>query len=201
MGGHFDEIEDKSLKYGKDMSYNEEMESIKDSFKNALKSNTDGDGDVLEKKVKTSAETQKEEAEYKSWLAGQKSSISDQDIENKMSGLRDFWNKDDLDEGEKFLKDYLLKKRFLDKNNVEDDEDEEEQPAYDNVAHDSDDGLSEDEANVEKMEEFEHKFNFRFEEPDEEFIKRYPRTIKRAKKRKEVEERKKMEKQLFERDA
>jgi len=203
-GGHFDEIEDKSLKYGKDMSYNEEMESIKDSFKNALKSNKDGDDDVLEKKVKTSAETQKEEAEYKSWLAGQKSSISDQDIENKMSGLRDFWNKDDLDEGEKFLKDYLLKKRFLDKNNVEDDEDEEEQPAYDTVAHDSDDGLSEDEANVEKMEEFEHKFNFRFEEPDEEFIKRYPRTIKgtmrkeedkRAKKRKEVEERKKMEKQ------
>merc|ERR1719347_5828 len=67
-GGHFDEIEDKALKYGKDMSYNEEMKSIKDSFKNALNSNKDGDGDVLEKKVKTSEETQKEEAEYKSWL-------------------------------------------------------------------------------------------------------------------------------------
>merc|ERR1712037_572482 len=77
---------------------------------------------------------------------------------------------------------------------------DDEGDAYDNVAHDSDDGLSEDEANVEKMEEFEHKFNFRFEEPDEDFIKRYPRTIKgtmrkeedkRSKKRKEVEERKK----------
>jgi len=64
--------------------------------------------------------------------------------------------------------------------------------------------LSEDEKNVEKMEEFEHKFNFRFEEPDEDFIKRYPRTIKgtmrkeedkRAIKRKDVEERKKREKE------
>merc|ERR1712032_1355560 len=83
-------------------------------------------------------------------------------------------------------------------------DDDDGDDAYDNVAHDSDDGLSEDEANVEKMEEFEHKFNFRFEEPDEDFIKRYPRTIKgtmrkeedkRSKKRKEVEERKKREKQ------
>ena len=201
-GGHFDEIEDKALKYGKDMSYNEEMKSIKDSFKNALNPEDDGD-EVLEKKVKTTVETQKEEVEYKSWLAGQKSSISDQEIEDKMSGLRDFWNKDNLDEGEKFLKDFLLNKRFLDKDGPGDNDDD-DGDAYDNVAHDSDDGLSEDEANVEKMEEFEHKFNFRFEEPDEDFIKRYPRTIKgtmrkeedkRSKKRKEVEERKKREKQ------
>merc|ERR1712210_239041 len=121
-------------------------------------------------------------------------------IEDKMSGLRDFWN-DNLDEGEKFLKDFLLNKRFLDKDDAGDSDDEGD--AYANVAHDSDDGLSEDEANVEKMEEFEHKFNFRFEEPDEDFIKRYPRTIKgtmrkeedkRSKKRKEVEERKEREK-------
>merc|ERR1712083_441685 len=102
------------------------------------------------------------------------------------------------DEGEKFLKDYLLNKRY--KENEKDDY----VPSYDEVVHDSDDNLSEDEKNVEKQEEFEHKFNFRFEEPDDEFIKRYPRTIKgtmrkeedkRAKKRKEVEERKKREKQ------
>ena len=196
-GGHFDEIEDQSLIYAKDFSYNDEMKNIKDSFKNALNDEED-DEVVLEKKPKTAEQKKKEDAEYKSWLAGQKSSISDPEIESKMSGLREFWNQDNLDEGEKFLKDFLLNKRFLEQ------EEDEQDPEYDLAAHDDDENLSEDEKTVEKMEEFEHKFNFRFEEPDEDFIKRYPRTIKgtlrkeedkRSKKRKEVDERKKQEKQ------
>merc|ERR550519_1275714 len=111
-----------------------------------------------------------------------------------MKGLREYWNSEKLDKSESFLKDYLLNKRYLD----------DYVPTYDEVVHDSDGGLSEDEENVRKQEEFEHKFNFRFEEPDADFIKRYPRTIKdsmrqkdekRKLKRKEVEERKEKEKQ------
>jgi len=197
-GGHFDEMEDEAPKVAAGPSYHEEMKDIRDSFKTALEKEDEEDA-LLAKKPKSAVEKQKEEVEYKAWLAGQRSSLGDTEMEARMEGLRDFWNKDDLDEGEKFLKDFLLNKRFLDKN-----EDEEHVAEYDEVAHDSDEDLSEDEKNVEKMEEFEHKFNFRFEEPDEEFIKRYPRTIKgtmrkeedkRAKKRKDVEERKKREKQ------
>ena len=43
-------------------------------------------------------------------------------------------------------------------------------PSYEEVVHDSEGDLSEDERTVGKQEMFEHKFNFRFEEPDQEFV-------------------------------
>jgi protein KRI1 len=88
-----------------------------------------------------------------------------------MKGFRVFWNKDDLDDGEKFLKNYLLKR-------YKDNDQNDYVPSYDEIVHDSDDDLDEDEKNVKKQEEFEHEFKFRFEEPVEDFIKRYPWTIK-----------------------
>ena len=201
-GGKFDEIEDETPD-SKIVTHSEEMESIRDSFKAALESDEEEEEkeeqSFLTKRKKNKAEVAAEEKDYKAWLAGQSVEVADTGLKQKMKGLREFWNVENLDEGEKFLKDFILNKRYLEGGS------EDYVPSYDDIVHDSDEDLSEDEKNVEKQEEFEHKFNFRFEEPDEDFIKRYPRTIKdslrktddkRKLKRKEVEDRKKHEKEV-----
>ena len=50
-------------------------------------------------------------------------------------------------------------------------------PTYDEIVHDSDGGLSEDEKTLEQQAEFEHKFNFRFEEPDAEYVLQFAITF------------------------
>ncbi len=101
-----------------------------------------------------------------------------------------------MSKDEKFLRDYILSNGYS-KSNKDD------VPTYDEIVGDDELELSDDEAELERQAEFEQKFNFRFEEPDTEFIKRYPRTIehsvrkednRRKEKRVEVKERKLNEK-------
>ncbi|CAH3168094.1 unnamed protein product [Porites lobata] len=148
----------------------EEQKLLKESFKKAIQTNDDDDDDddddaFLKVREKTSEEKMQEERAYVEWLRGQEEK-KDTKPAVQLEALRRYWTDPSLDEGEQFLRDYILDRNYIDK-------DSERIPTYEEIVADDE----EDESEVEKQEEFERKYNFRFEEPDAEFIKTYPRTI------------------------
>nr|CAG4641688.1 EOG090X05XL [Eurycercus lamellatus] len=179
-------------------TFREEQEQLKKGFEKLLDDSDSEADDLLTIRPKNSTQKEEEEEEYTEWLKGQKEDISNEEIKSKLKPLKEYWCDPKLDENEKFLKDFFLNKRY------KDEEDKNRIPTYDEVVHDSEGDLSEDEKTLEKQLEFEHKYNFRFEEPDPEFIKRFPRTIadsmrrpdtSRKMHRDEVKARKKREKE------
>eukprot|EP00095_Tigriopus_kingsejongensis_P002226 snap_masked-scaffold133_size323035-processed-gene-0.0 protein:Tk02226 transcript:snap_masked-scaffold133_size323035-processed-gene-0.0-mRNA-1 annotation:"protein kri1 homolog" len=178
-------------------SYVQEMESLKRSFRvKADEHDGDSEDEILVPRTRSQAEQTTQERDYRAWLRGHAEACQDEGAQADMGGLKAFWTRQDLGEDEKFLKDYILNKRYLEPSQPD------HEPAYDEVAHDSAGELTDDEANLKAMENFEYKYNYRFEEPDPDFIKRYPRTVKdsmrnvansRQSKRQEVKARKERE--------
>lgn len=172
----------------------EDEKKLKESFKVLYDEKDEDNGDWFRTRQQTKEEEEKKEGDYKLWLIGQEKEIKDKETVSSLKPLKEYWNDVTLAEGEKFLRDYFLKQRYLEteqKNYI---------PTYDEIVE----NLSEDENEIEKQEEFEHKYNFRFEDPDQEYIKRYPRTIegslrrednRRKLKRQETKERKAREKE------
>ncbi|XP_048585229.1 protein KRI1 homolog isoform X2 [Nematostella vectensis] len=188
-----EESSDEDESENKKLTYDEEQKALKDSFKLAVNDEEEDDnGNFLKVRQKLEDEKKQEEVDYKEWLKGEKKRI-DAQAAKEMDGLQRYWNDPNLDKDELFLRDYILDRKYIDK---EDDR----IPTYEEIVNEED----EDENEVEKQEEFERKYNFRFEEPDAAFIKSYPRTIsasvrhkdeRRKEARKQREERKKKEKE------
>lgn len=159
----------------------------------------DGDtwGGLFQKRNKSNEEEVQEEKQYARWLSGQEKNIKAED-QVILKDLKSYWSNPKLSKDDKFLRDYILKSKYK--------ENAKGIPTCDEVLGTANDDaqLSEDDRDLEQQEEFEKKYNFRFEEPDQDFIKSYPRTIdwsvradddRRKVKRAEVKERKTREKE------
>ncbi|KAM7386342.1 hypothetical protein PAMA_009121 [Pampus argenteus] len=190
-------------------SYIQEQKELKESFRKFIQDSDEDDGDddkgsegagvsqLLTRRIKTQEEKDKEEADFVEWLKGQAELEGPEEVKD-MKYLRDYWNDPELDERERFLRDYVLNKGYLDEN-------DERIPTYDEVVQDDvEDSEEEGETFLERQANFERSYNFRFEEPDAQKVKTYPRNIatsvrskddRRKLKREEVKERKEKEKE------
>uniref|UniRef100_A0A1I7VX65 Protein KRI1 homolog n=1 Tax=Loa loa TaxID=7209 RepID=A0A1I7VX65_LOALO len=162
-----DEEEKKTSKHG----YYEEQELIKRELKAVLAKQSDDMEPLLRQRIKAEDEVKNEEDQYYEWLKGQR----DEDLPGveELKGLKEAWNDTNLDESEKFLRDYLLNKKY-------DVEGDDGVPLYEEIVN-----VEKDEEELERENEFERKYNFRYEEPDQDFIKHYPRIVKQSLRKKD----------------
>ncbi|KAM6957109.1 protein KRI1 homolog [Aplochiton taeniatus] len=182
-------------------SYIQEQNQLKESFREFVQ-DSDEEGsegeELLKRRNKTPNEKDKEEEDYVEWLKGQVELDDPEEVQD-MKYLRDYWNDPDLDEKERFLRDFVLNKGYLDN------ADSDRIPTHDELLQSEvEDSEEEGESFLERQDNFERNYNFRFEEPDATQIKTFPRNIatsvrtkddRRKKKRDEVKERKQREKE------
>jgi protein KRI1 len=130
---------------------------------------------LLQKRAKTQEEIEKEENEYKAFLKKlEQKKVNEERDKHEVEILTGFWENDNLADDDKFLREYITNKRWLDKEAAK-------IPSYDELVkihHDDVDAEA-----YEKQEEFEHKYNFRYEEPGGAQIMTYARDIDSVRKK------------------
>lgn len=200
-GGVASDEETEKPKKSIGMSYFEEQDEIKKDLKNAIGDSSDSESiegeDLLYKAHKTEEQKQQEDNEYLEWLKGERESLGDPDAEAELAPLKQYWSDPNISEKERVLRDYILNNGYMDQEDSDSDSDEDT-----NLQEGPD--PKEEEEFLEKADKYEHKYNFRHEEPGGDEIKSYPRVIetsvrtkdtRRAEKRKEKLEKKRKEKE------
>lgn len=168
------------------LPYAREQEELKRAFTAAADAagadDADGDEDSGGLRVRQPVPKEKPQlSDVDSRLAAKSRSAAE------LSKVREFWTgASNVDEGERFLRDYIANQRWkggsggaaLGFDGDGDDADGSDVLAEDqmSIAKRFDDVDSEDESEIERQEEFEHRYNFRFEEPGGTRLLSHPRS-------------------------
>ncbi|XP_069739154.1 LOW QUALITY PROTEIN: protein KRI1 homolog [Phaenicophaeus curvirostris] len=179
----------KRKKLAASRSYIEEQKELKESFRAFVADSEEeeeeegGGSALLRPRSRTAEEKEKEEEDYVQWLKGQGGPAPPEPLQD-LAPLRQFWSDPGLDPGERFLRDYILDHGYRDGSDRDEEGDEGAPP----------DSSDEGELFLARQEDFERRFNFRFEEPGAEQVQTFPRRIptsvrRRDERRKERRER------------
>lgn len=178
-------------------------------FEDGLSSDGDDSGDELltsglfkvkesDKSKKMEKMQSKNQEDALAFIRGECSSLKNEHDRGLLESLKEAWNDPKKSADEKWLIDFFVNERY------NEEEDDSKLRPYNGVVIDEE-SISDDEKTLAAMETFETKYRFRFEEPDEEFIKKYPRIIpdslrakddRRKQKRVALKERKQKEKEV-----
>ncbi|KAG5440912.1 hypothetical protein PCK2_000067 [Pneumocystis canis] len=167
----FEEEEDEKFNVLHEPTYVEDQRALKEEIVNAFHKEVP-DGDFLTLRKKSQQELEEEDEAYKRFLMEKMDDKASKDI---LKQWVDVSNKALLEshetpsneiEDEKFLFSYVLNRGWIDK-------DANRITSYDEIIK----GLESDESFDEKVNEFEAKYNFRFEEGNADQIVSYSRDI------------------------
>jgi protein KRI1 len=183
----------------KPKGYYEELFDIRNEFKTVLKSQESDESDS-EELFKNKTDLSLKQNQKKVNFLDENNA---KDIDKDLNFLKNYWKNDkELEESEKYLRDYIINKRYV----TQKEDELFSKPVLENQLLDSNQNEMFDSIDTNETNENEVQINkYHFEEPESMSIKRYPRIINsirdstvsenRAIKRSEVKERKKRQKE------
>ncbi|KAG0045032.1 hypothetical protein BGZ83_009720 [Gryganskiella cystojenkinii] len=171
-----DQAEERKLRKDiSEMTHVEQQEHLKQEMKSAFMGGDDDNDDeedtdsFFTQKAKTQQDEEAEEEDYKRFLMESMGSKSGGAA--AFQDWRDYKNAPTMDKDEAFLMDYILNRGWIDKSQKKSD-------AFQKVVREDDlDELEKSEDELDAAEEFESKYNFRFEEAEGNSLTGYTRTI------------------------
>ncbi|CAG8674196.1 16065_t:CDS:10, partial [Funneliformis mosseae] len=147
----------------------QEEQKLREEFKIAASQfdfhDVDDDDDFLVQRPKTAEELKAEEEDYQNFLLENMADTKDVEI---LKQWQNYKNDPNINEDEAFLMDFILKRGWIDK-------DSDKVPSYDELIAEHHD--EEDEKFEEAVDQFESKYNFRFEEEGSTKVVTYARNL------------------------
>ncbi|KAG0739839.1 hypothetical protein G6F57_011656 [Rhizopus arrhizus] len=166
-GGFVDEEKEAS----KGLTHIEEQENLRNAFKNLSDDDEeDEEEDFLTKKEKTEQEKKEEEDEYKRFLLEQMK--NDETSKKAAEEWSTYKSNPNISSEDAFLMDYVLNRGWVEKEGS-------------NKMVNNEEEVDKDEADLDDIDRFESKYNFRFEEEGGTALQTYARNIEGSVRRKE----------------